>query len=150
MKALRLGILYLACAPLALSWLVGGLLCLFAAERPRFSGRVLCLRWRPWVANRWHYSTTLGWVVVFHPDSDARRVRVHEFVHVRQLEDMAAVGCVVGHGLHFAGESVLGAFAWFSSPLWLIVAYLTASLRHGLDWYRQSEPERAAYAQGDE
>lgn len=148
MKALRTAALYLACAPMALSWLVGGLLLLLRlAYRPKWGGRVLFLTWRPWVADRWHYSTTMGWVVVFHPSHDARRVRGHEMVHVRQIEDATALGCVVGGTLACAGQPLAGAVVWGLSPAWLLVSYLTSALRHGGDWYRQSEPERAAYAQ---
>lgn len=125
-------------------------------------GMVSCLRvgqsgawaidatWRPWVAKRWRYSTTLGLSVIYHPDhlADAGRMvelHRHESVHVRQHEDHGLLGALLALlAAPWGWEAALA--VWLASPAYSAPCWLGAWLRGG-DPYRDAEHERSAYGQ---
>jgi hypothetical protein len=112
---------------------------------PRFKRGVFQLTWRDWVADRWRYSTTLGACMFLHPD---RRLdtEYHEFIHVRQYEDLNLLGAVIG-GLCCIVSWKLGLILWLSSgAIWLLPNFISGWIRFG-DPYMGSEHERSAYAQ---
>jgi len=126
---------------------------IFAAHKLKLAGWVLEAQWRPWAAKRWHYSTTFGQAVIYHPDHLLRvaglpsRLEMHEHVHVRQNQDYAVLAFILAlFCLPSWGKALA---VWIiGSSLWFAVNALTALLRGG-DPYRDSEHERAAYAQTD-
>lgn len=155
-------LLYVLCLPwtLTVSYPLIGLFCLLGmAESVRWDNfGVLTAVWTEKVARKWEYSTTFGRAVVFYPGmrDDVRglstRVEKHEDVHVRQMEDNAALGFLLFILLATFGHWGLGLFVWWSSGVWLAVCYLTSGVRWG--WspdsiYRNAEHERSAYAQTD-
>jgi hypothetical protein len=117
----------------------------------------MTLVWRPVVASRWHFSTTLGRVTWFHPDHHdigtpgGLRILRHEAVHVRQVEDAMLLSILVGLGAWaWSGSWGLGLVIWASGGAWQLPGFLTAAIRYG--WkgiYRDHEAERAAYSQTD-
>lgn len=142
-----------------LMWFVGALaMVAFIAHRPSFVGfGILKLYWRPWLAKRWGYSTTLGRTIIYRPtasetpDPHDERVERHELVHVRQLEDSSfralVVGIVVAAG---TGDWWWFPLLWLSGGFLFGVAYITAAIRYGIgNAYRDAETERSAYAQTD-
>lgn len=141
--------------------------------------------WAEWITRSrgtkpplWRWSTTLGHGIMFQPGlRPARGYRVeggvaapadgvgstsvwdHEFVHVRQTEDLMAmmlfVGLVVLVVVGVAtGEwtvgAILGGALWTGGGALQAVWMLTSALRYGFSLegaYRQSEHERSARAQ---
>lgn len=144
----------------AASWLLGLLLwACRLADKPLFTGPangpdagLLLMRWRPWAAERWRWSTTIGRLIVFHPrhvaDADgptAEGIIAHERCHVMQIEDMMTLSALLALML----SPALGWWSlllWASGGMWQAPNWLTAWLRGG-DAYRDSEHERSAYAQ---
>jgi hypothetical protein len=106
-------------------------------------------------ARLWHYSTTIGRLVLMHPHArrslDVERVLEHERVHVRQHEDLALIAALIGALIAaLTGHHALGLAVWWSAGLWQLPMYLTAALRYGSrNAYLDAEHERAAYAQTD-
>lgn len=131
---------------LVLGYFLGLLsLALGISKSPRFERGVYQTTWRPKFAARWRYSTTLGFWMGIHPNH-GRRVVEHEFVHIRQYEDLNVLGAVIG-GIVAIFNWKLGLILWCSSgPLWLLGNFLTGWLRWG-DAYYGAEHERSAYAQ---
>lgn len=127
-------------------WLLGLLsLGLGLTYRVRIVDGVFQTLWRPWVADRWRYSTTIGACMWMHPDHGAN-TEWHEFVHIFQYEDMNLLGAVIG-GLCCIVDWRLGLILWASSgALWLLPNFISGWIRFG-DPYRGSEHERSAYAQ---
>jgi len=184
-------VLFAFIAPHAIiSWLIGllSMVC-WIAHRPRFEGAgILTLEFREWFASGrdgrgpWNYSTTIIRTLFWNPGAARRsegeldeRVERHERVHVRQSEDLAFAGFLLGLAVA-ASMWTLGWYAdawqpaavwlgvWLVSPLLLIGNWITALLRFGIappregrSWlgrvfdvaYRDSEHERSAYAQTD-
>lgn len=146
-------------AVLTLPSLVFGLACLAVLG---VLGMVTCLRvsgsgawsidatWRPWVARRWKYSTTLGLSVIYNPKhlenpTDRERLQRHESVHVRQHENQAISGALLAIPLFFIAP--LGALVvWCLSPLLPASHWIGAMLR-GKPPYLGAEDERSARAQ---
>ncbi len=129
-----------------------GLVCaLGLARNPRIGPRAIAVAtWRPWVAKHWRYSTTVGRGVVLHPDHEEKAaVWDHERVHVRQSEDLCALGLVLGIVANAAwGDWAQALLVWHVAPVGLLLNYVMAGLRHGkLAVYREAEHERAAYSQ---
>jgi hypothetical protein len=111
----------------------------------RFKEGVLQLTWRDWVASRWRYSTTLGACMFLYPDSGPS-TEYHEFIHVRQYEDLNLLGAVIG-GLCCIVSWKLGLILWATSgAIWLLPNFISGWIRFG-DPYMGSEHERSAYAQ---
>lgn len=129
----------------------------FLAHKPKIIPKsVLVAQWRPWVEKIWRYSTTFGRGIIYQtrvadktPREIDNKVEKHEMVHIRQLEDMNFLAFLVALVVTIVTENwILGLGLWLSSPLWLLFNYVTAFLRGG-HIYRDSEHERAAYAQCD-
>ncbi len=144
------------------------------AHKPAWQGTNLTAEWRPWFAKIWHYSTTIGRGIIFHPLSNRgkdttldTRIEFHEDTHVVQLECLMTLSLVLG-GVVAAvtGDLVLGFWIHWSGGAWQLPNFLCAVLRHGPEpfnadeprsWiarvmesaYRNSEHERSAYAQTD-
>lgn len=157
MKTLRRILRVLVTLPIFLGWLWPlALVALWFAQRLRWAEpspgapRILEATWRPWVARRWRYSTTLAAGRAMHP-WHGRVVEAHEAVHTRQSEDWALAGLVLaGVGMAIA-PSALWLLLW-PGPCMLVlqlVSYPMAGLR-GERFYRDAEMERSAYAQQDE
>lgn len=143
---------YVLTWPRFLGWLFPLLaILLFAARDLRLDDdAVLTATWRPWVARFWKYSTTLGAGMVLWSALDGvpRRVMDHERVHVRQFEDAALAGLVVGLVVSIVELQSLWLLLWPAGALLLLPHYLGAVLRGG-HVYRDAEHERSAYAQTD-
>ncbi len=134
---------------------------------------VLTAQWRPWFAKRYRYSTTLGRAIIYHPDvADGTpnkidtRVEQHEWVHIRQCEDLMVRSCLLGLALWaITGNVYLMVGVWFSGGPLQIINSFTSLLRNWRSrpveytgwsgwwrhWvidvmYRGSEHERSAYA----
>lgn len=132
---------------LAVLGLVGAVSCLRVGGSGAWS---IDATWRPWVARRWRYSTTLGLSVIYHPEhlavpARAEELRRHESVHVRQHQDHGLLGallalCVAAWGW----EASLA--VWLLSPTYSAPCWLGAWLRGGHP-YRDAEHERCAYGQ---
>jgi len=152
-------ILFVIALPLVLlSWLaIGILFCARFVRDLKWDGIILTAKWRRWVLRFWHYSTTIGTAVVYHPaafvhgNTEARRVIAHEKVHTRQMADEMFKSFLVGIAVLFVtGDALLAFCLWTSGILWILVHYLAALLRYGPKrMYRGAEHERAAYAQSD-
>lgn len=128
---------------LALLGLVGAVGCLRVGQHGAYA---IDATWRPWVARWWRYSTTIGLSVIYHPSHvDIEEVRRHEAVHVRQHQDHACLGALLGLCVvWWSWEAAL--LLWGASPLFSAPNFLTATLRGG-DPYRDAEHERSAYGQ---
>lgn len=128
---------------LALLGVLGAVGCLRVGQHGAYA---IDATWRPWVARWWRYSTTIGLSVIYHPSHvDLEELRRHEAVHVRQHQDHAFLGALLG--LSVIGWSWQAALLlWFASPLFSAPCWLTAWLRGG-DPYRDAEHERSAYGQ---
>ena len=144
---------------------------IFAARGLRIeSDGTLTAEWRDWVTRTrkrrsgpprpiWVYSTTLGHGVIFQrrcrPEAGraASETWGHEFVHVRQTEDLMAISFLVGVVVAaVTGNWILSLALWTAGGAFQAVWFVTAGLRYGwtLDGvYKQSEHERSAYAQTD-
>lgn len=139
--------------------LVFGMLCLALFG---VLGMVTCLRvgksgawsidatWRPWVAMRWRYSTTLGLSVIYHPlhlatPARAEELQRHESVHVRQHQDHGVLGAMLAIPLLFVSPTA-ALIVWLCSPLYSAACWIGAVLRGG-HVYRDAEHERSAYGQ---
>ena len=85
--------------------------------------------------------------------SSASETWGHEFVHVRQTEDLMAISFLVGVVVAaVTGNWILSLALWTAGGAFQAVWFVTAGLRYGwtLDGvYKQSEHERSAYAQTD-
>lgn len=128
---------------LAVLGLVGAVSCLRVGGSGAWS---IDATWRPWVARRWRYSTTLGLSVIYHPEHlGHQEVERHEAVHVRQHQDHAFLGAILGLAVvWWSWEAAL--LLWCASPFFSAPCWLTAWLRGG-DPYRDAEHERSAYGQ---
>lgn len=108
--------------------------------------------WTPRATRLWKYSTTFGRFIVHQPNG-SWRVKKHERVHVRQLEDQSVVALLLAVSCFVAtGALWMSLGLWWSSLLWMLPNMLTACLRHGFSMdvaYRDAEHERSAYAQTD-
>jgi hypothetical protein len=149
---------------LALPWtlLVGYMwvllmFCTYAAHNLRMEEYgLLTAEWRPWAANIWRYSTTLGRGIIYwpgvrraKPEMELGRTERHERVHVRQVEDLMFLSFAVGLVAALAsGNWLLGFGIWTSGGAWQLPNFLAAVMRGG-DIYRDTEHERSAYAQTD-
>lgn len=152
-----------ASAPwLILGYLFTVLMCLIWAADFRtyrwYKPFVLTVQWRPWAAKIWKYSTTIGRGIVFQSSvvssrpfsTPQTRIERHEFVHVRQCEDLSLAGFI----LAIPSWALTGSFLWACIvwtgflPLCYGVACLTAWLR-GWHFYRDNEMELSAYSQTD-
>lgn len=119
------------------------------AEKMHIRGRVMpTATWTPWFARWWKYSTTVCRGIIMHPGTaHPDTLWDHETVHVRQAEDLCAIGLALGT---VSGELLPMLVIWMLSPFGLILNYVMAGLRHGkLAVYREAEHEAAAYAQTD-
>jgi len=126
-----------------------GLACLLGfAHGFRLEGDVFTATWRDWVAKRWHYTTTAGRGVIGHPEHRKHRERIwfHEMVHVRQQEDLCALGLLIAIPVAWLGQPYIAVLLWVAAPAGHLLGYLTAWLRGG-DPYYDAEHERAAYSQ---
>jgi hypothetical protein len=148
MKLALKTIRYVLTWPLFLGWLYPLLMLVcFAAKDPRLPGEgVLAATWRPWVTKFWKYSTTLARGMVLQPNA-SDRILAHEFVHVRQAEDLVLLGLVLGLVAVWV-DPWLGLGLWVAAPLFQLPAFMGALLRGG-HVYRDAEHERSAYAQND-
>ena len=124
----------------------GLLLALGMARKPRYRRGVLHVTWRPWVARRWRYSTTIGHGIALHPDHENdTSVIEHEFRHVMQYEDLCMLGCVTALALHYVNPWVALGFWASSGAPWMIPNFITALLRYGpRGIYRGALHEQAA------
>jgi len=130
---------------------VGLMILIGAAHKPRWEPTLmLTAQWRPWVENLWEYTTTLGRGIIYQAGArDDARIRAHEAVHVRQVEDMMLLSLFVGLAVGYWSEDwPMALCIWWSGGLWQLPNFLTALLRRG-DAYLDSEHERSAYAQTD-
>lgn len=128
---------------LALLGVLGAVGCLRVGQHGAYA---IDATWRPWVARWWRYSTTFGLCVVYHPEHVGHQeVERHEAVHVRQHQDHACLGALLGLCVvWWSWEAAL--LLWCVSPLFSAPNFLTAMLRGG-DPYRDAEHERSAYGQ---
>lgn len=131
---------------LVLGWLLGILGLTFGLTKdPRIVKGVFVSTWRPWVAQRWRYSTTIAACMWMHPEHGPY-TEYHEFIHVKQYEDLNLLGAVIG-GLCCIISWKLGLIIWASSGApWLLMNFLSGWIRDG-DPYMGSEHEKSAYAQ---
>ncbi len=172
-----------------ISYLIGLLLFVtFFAHKIRFEqAGVMTMEWREWFATGrdgkgpYQYSTTILRLIVWNPGArdDAEelddRVERHETVHLRQFEDAAVQGFVLGLALATAQwtfgwyaeawqPALVWELVWLAMPLMAFANWITAVMRFGVapkregrSWfdrifdvaYRDSEHERSAYAQTD-
>jgi len=125
-------------------WLVGLLsLTLGFSQYPSVKRGVLMTFWRPWFANRWRYSTTLGAWMGMHPDHGGT-TEYHEMIHIQQYEDMNCLGALIG-GIVCIFNWRLGLILWaFSGMMWLLPNFITGWIRYGNGYYGSSH-ERFAY-----
>ena len=125
-------------------WLVGLLSLTVGISRyPSVERGVLVTYWRPWVARRWHYSTTIGAWMGMHPEHGGR-TEYHELIHVQQYEDLNLLGAALG-GLLCIVSWRTGLIVWASSgPLWLLPNFIGGLARYGSAYYGASH-ERSAY-----
>ena len=128
-----------------LGWLLGGLsLALGFSKKPRYVQGVLVTTWRDWWADRWHYSTTLGFWIGMHPNAGPK-TEYHEIIHVQTYEDMNLLGAAIG-GLVCIVSWPTGLIIWATSgAAWLLPNFLTGWIRFGTA-HRGSSHERYAYA----
>lgn len=141
-------------------WVLGACLIGIAEWRHlRFQGAaVLTTKWKPRVASKFGFSTTIGRGIIYDPawyDETAaidNRVEKHEFVHVAQIEDLMVLSFVVGLVVALlTGNWWLGLGLWWSGGAWQLPNFVTAVIRWGLrGLYRDTEHERSAYAQTQE
>lgn len=143
---------------IAATWAVGFLTVLLGLARaPRFEGvGVLGLEWREWFIKIFPYSFTLLHTIFYYPGARNDNAEIdtqterHEHVHTRQFQDNMFISTLLGFGIYLAtGDEWLSGAVWFSGCLWQLCSYATAAIRWGRHWYRDSEIERAAYAQTD-
>jgi hypothetical protein len=128
----------------------------FVAHRWSFDKENLVLSavWRPWVTKFWRYSTTISRGIIYHPAAvEDTRIREHEMVHVRQVEDCVLLSLVLGAvaaTLIAAQATPFFAFLgfWVAGVAFQLPNFLGAVLRGG-HVYRDAEHERSAYAQTD-
>jgi hypothetical protein len=114
------------------------------AQDPRYIRGVPTVTWRPWVAKRWRFSTTVGHGFAFHPKAGGL-TEYHEFVHIDTYEDLCILGAVLG-GLLCIVSWKAGLILWCSSGApWLLPNFITGWIRFG-DAYYGSSHERFAYA----
>jgi len=127
-------------------YLIGLLAFMFGlVKNPRFERGVLKWDWRPWFERRWNYSTTIGACMGLH-SRRGEYTEYHEFIHIRQYEDMNLLAAVLG-GLCCIVSWKLGLILWASSgALWLLPNFISGWIRNG-DPYMGSEHELSAYAQ---
>jgi len=127
-------------------YLIGLLAFMFGlVKNPRFERGVLQWDWRPWFERRWNYSTTIGACMGLH-SRRGEYTEYHEFIHIRQYEDMNLLAAVLG-GLCCIVSWKLGLILWASSgALWLLPNFISGWIRNG-DPYMGSEHELSAYAQ---
>jgi hypothetical protein len=130
-------------------------LCGFVQNISLSKGSVILADITPRGARIWRYSTTLGRVILVHPDVYEAQlvadVLAHEHVHVRQHEDNMLVACLLGIALApFLQPFWLAFVVWWSGGLWPLLSYVTAGIRYGKRWmYMGAEIERSAYAQNE-
>lgn len=95
-----------------------------------------------WLARYWRYSTTLGHVVLWHPDHD-EAVLAHELIHVLQAE-----ACCLGWWL-LALVAWSSTLVWLSPFAWLALygAACVAAWLSGAEAYRGNVFERHARAE---
>jgi len=143
MKRLALSLL---CAPMDfLGFLLASLATL--GSRPTFLRVEGCLCVRPaagsFLARNWCYSTTLGHVILWHPEHD-ERVLAHELVHVLQAEAC----CVAWWSLTLLAWSPV--LLWLSPFGWLGIygAFSVAAWLSGARPYLGNAFERHARAEG--
>lgn len=143
---------YILCAPRFLGWLFPILaVCCFAATNLRLlSDGVLVATWRPWVASRWKYSMAFSAGLVLQPGglNVTARTIDHELVHVRQTEDGALLGLLLGVVVSLIEMNPWYLLLWPLLMFGKTLGWLGAVLRGG-HVYRDAEHERSAYAQTD-
>lgn len=144
----------LLCLPsLVMGWLIGLISLLGFAKSPKPDAEfpfVLTVVWRPWFAERWKYSTTIGFFIGKHPSTllqKNERTLKHERVHIRQLIDRGILADMLALCALFVNFELAFAF-WLTAPFWQIPNFLGALLRGG-HIYRDAEHERSAYGQTD-
>ena len=111
-------------------WLVGLLsLTLGFSQYPSVKRGVLMTFWRPWLAKRWRYSTTLGAWMGMHPDHGGT-TEFHEAIHIQQYEtaNVLAAG-VCGIVAFWEWRLALILYA-FSGMLWLLPNFLVGWVRY--------------------
>lgn len=135
-------------------YLLGGLLMMFRiADHPHFDGPVLCLWFRPKVASKWNYTTTIAACLVKAPWYN-EMTRHHElYSHFRDYIVYNALGAVQAAVL--APFIDWWAFAWWGSSgaLWTLPGFVTSVIenkRKGVSWkaaiYMRTTHEQKAYA----
>jgi hypothetical protein len=134
---------------------ITALLVLGMAQNPRYIRGVPAVTWRPWVAKRWRFSTTIGHGYAMSPRA-SQRTYYHEHLHVLQYEDLCLLGAALSASLlpwlGWQGSLILWAT---SGAPWLLPGSFLGSIlrfkRRGISWmeaaYRLTEHERSAYAQ---
>lgn len=131
---------------------------------------VLLGRQRDWFHEKWGFSTTIARGMLLsksvwqEADEPKNRVREHEDVHLRQFEDAALLGLVLGLIVSAVTGNWLWLLLWLFSPAFLLPNFVMAFLRHARlrpadrSWvdhwilqtmYRDSEHERSASGQTD-
>lgn len=144
---------YVLTAPRFLGWLFPLLFtaCFFAKDLKLIDDGILVATWRPWVVKRWRYSMAFSAGFVLHPapslESFARTL-AHERVHVRQTEDGALVGLLLGLTITLIEMNPWYMVLWPLLMWGKTLGWLGAVLRGG-HVYRDAEHERSAYAQTD-
>ena len=144
-------LIVMLCFPsLVMGWVIGLISLLGFAKSPKPDDEypfVLTVVWRPWFAERWKYSTTLGFFMGMHPKTLTQatgRTKKHERVHIRQLIDRGILADILAALAVFVNVDL--AFAlWLTAPVWQLPNFLGALLRGG-HIYRDAEHERSAYA----
>ena len=112
-------------------YLLGGLLMMFRiADHPHFDGPVLCLWFRPKVASKWNYTTTIAACLVKAPWYN-EMTRHHElYSHFRDYIVYNALGAVQAAVL--APFIDWWAFAWWGSSgaLWTLPGFVTSVIEN--------------------
>lgn len=172
-------VLFLFTLPWSLfTWGICLLLCLVGlADRRklRFMGSVLTTEWSPKFAKVYPFTLTLGRSIFFYPNRQDNSTTIsHEMVHVRQVEDLMLLSFILGFLVGLCTWNwALGFGLWCSGGLWQLPNFISSILRHSEKalWpkegslkerfsqyfsslflsvaYKESEHERAAYAQTD-
>ena len=131
-------ILFLVMLPTVIvSWaILAASLVLRITHRPRFE-RFFVLTAEARTKRR--FSVTLGRAIIYAPGHSNHTAAVdvsverHEHVHVRQAEDEAMKGLLVGVAVWLlSGLWWLGALVWALAPALLFVHNLTGGMRHGM------------------
>lgn len=151
MKSIGRAFLWFLCLPFNAAIGFPFVLALTTPRTWRWDRGILLGVWRPWIAARWRYSTTLGHGHGRHERHLTGHIDAHERLHTRQGEDAAILAWLIAGlilGVCGLDEWPLAIGFLALSYALLAVHFVGAFLRGG-DVYRDALHEVAAYAATD-